>query len=204
MYILDRIKAFALSQDAASLPTTRNLVAAIEQARVNQKLDLLDIEPLELARQLTLLESSLYQKIRRAECLERAQQNRSMDGIGTVIQTSNRIADWVANSVMSSDTPHHRATIVKHLISVADHCRILNNFSTMTAISAGLNTPSIQRLKQTWDRVEKQYMDQFSACHGNTDFEKYRLMLESIVPPCVPFIGSFLMALPVFRDGPFV
>ncbi|KAI3619147.1 cell division control protein [Moniliophthora roreri] len=144
MYILDRIKAFALSEDATSFPAAKNLVAVIEQAtqraesakivptntaprpspiypnlKANQKLNLLDIEPLELARQLTLLESSLYQRVRRVECLQRAQQNQSMDGIGTVIQTSNRIADWVANSVMSSDAPHQRAIIVK----TSDQCR---------------------------------------------------------------------------------
>jgi son of sevenless-like protein len=58
-----------------------------------QKLKLLDIEPLELARQLTLFESQLYQKIRPMECLQRAreQKTENMDNIAIVIQTSNRV-----------------------------------------------------------------------------------------------------------------
>ena len=59
----------------------------------NKKLKLLDIDPLELARQLTLMESDLYQKIKPMECLQRAREQRTenVDNITTVIQTSNRV-----------------------------------------------------------------------------------------------------------------
>lgn len=59
----------------------------------SKKLKLLDIEPLELARQLTIKESDLYRKIRPMECLQRAREQKSdnMDNIATVIQTSNRV-----------------------------------------------------------------------------------------------------------------
>lgn len=59
-----------------------------------QKLKLLDIDALELARQLTLFESQLYQKIRPMECLQRAreQKTENIDNIAVVIQTSNRVS----------------------------------------------------------------------------------------------------------------
>jgi len=61
--------------------------------KANRKLKLLDIEPLELARQLTLIESALYQKIRPMECLQRAREQKgdNLDNIAMVIQTSNRV-----------------------------------------------------------------------------------------------------------------
>ena len=60
----------------------------------NKALKLLDIEPLELARQLTILESQLYQKIKPMECLQRSREQRAehVDNITTVIQTSNRVS----------------------------------------------------------------------------------------------------------------
>ncbi|KAK7056677.1 cell division cycle-related protein [Paramarasmius palmivorus] len=229
MYILDRIKAFAQSQDAVHLPAAKQLVVMIDRTKqtggtkiistnpapppppifpkANRKLKLLDIEPLELARQLTLLESQLYQKIRPMECLQRAREQKSenMDNIAFVIQTSNRIADWVAESVLSKDDSRRRAATVKHLISVADRCRTLNNFSTMIAIISGLNTPPIRRLKRTWEQVSQRYMAQFGACEvtldSNRNFNKYRSMLNSVVPPCVPFIGVFLSTLQFIQDG---
>jgi len=59
----------------------------------NKKLKLLDIDPLELARQLTILESSLYQKIMPIECLTRSreQKQENPDNISNSIQTSNRV-----------------------------------------------------------------------------------------------------------------
>ena len=58
----------------------------------NKKLKLLDIDALELARQLTILESSLYQKIKPLECLTRSrEQKENADNISNSIQTSNRV-----------------------------------------------------------------------------------------------------------------
>jgi son of sevenless-like protein len=59
----------------------------------SKKLKLLDIEPLELARQLTIMESQLYQRIRPMECLQRAREQRAenIDNITVVIQTSNKV-----------------------------------------------------------------------------------------------------------------
>lgn len=62
--------------------------------KTTKKLKLVDIEPLELARQLTIMESNLYQKIKPMECLQRAREQKTdnMDNIATVIQMSNRVS----------------------------------------------------------------------------------------------------------------
>lgn len=59
----------------------------------SKPLKLIDIEALELARQLTILESQLYQKIKPMECLQRSREQRTenVDNITNVIQTSNRV-----------------------------------------------------------------------------------------------------------------
>lgn len=59
----------------------------------SKKMKLLDIDSLELARQLTILESQLYQKIRPMECLQRSREQKTdhNDNIAAVIQTSNRV-----------------------------------------------------------------------------------------------------------------
>jgi son of sevenless-like protein len=59
----------------------------------SKKLKLLDIDTLELARQLTILESSLYQRIKPIECLTRSREQKpeNSDSISNSIQTSNRV-----------------------------------------------------------------------------------------------------------------
>lgn len=66
--------------------------------KTNKKLKLLDVDALELARQLTILESHLYQKIRPMECLQRAREQKTdhNDNIAQVIQTSNRVCAWLS------------------------------------------------------------------------------------------------------------
>lgn len=64
--------------------------------KTSKKLKLLDIDPLELARQLTLMEAALYKKIRPMECLQRSREakpGKTADNITTIIQLSNRVGD---------------------------------------------------------------------------------------------------------------
>ena len=90
--------------------------------KTSRKLKLLDIDPLELARQLTLLESDLFFKIRQGECLARAKDSTpdGTDSIKSVIFTSNKVADWVADSILSKDDSRKRAAVIRMFISVAD------------------------------------------------------------------------------------
>nr|GAT50613.1 predicted protein [Mycena chlorophos] len=231
LFILERIKEFVTTDEVAQFPAAKQLLILIERAqkggdsmikmvsaalgapppplvpKSSKKLRLLDIEPLELARQFTIMESQLYQRIRPMECLQRAREQRTenIDNITVVIQTSNKIALWVAESILSKEDSRKRASVVKHLISVADRCRTLNNFSTMSAITAGLNTPPIRRLKRTWEQVNQRAMAQFGACEltidSNKSFNKYKQLMTSVVPPCVPFIGVFLTTLQFIHDG---
>ncbi|KAG6841265.1 hypothetical protein C0991_000405 [Blastosporella zonata] len=229
LHILDRMRGFVTSNEVSHIGAAKQVLVYIDRAlrndsnapkamplsqppapilpKTSKKLKLADIEPLELARQLTIMESNLYQKIKPMECLQRAreQKTENMDNIAIVIQTSNRIADWVAESVLSKEDSRKRAAAVKHLISVADRCRTLNNFSSMIAITSGLNTPPIRRLKRTWDQVNNRSMAQFGACEmtidSNKNFTKYRQLMASVTPPCVPFIGVFLSTLQFIQDG---
>ncbi|KAF9488025.1 ras GEF [Pleurotus eryngii] len=231
-HIFDRMKEFISSGEVSRFAASKQLLLLIERAQKGgdniksmvstlapapppiyprissgRKVKLLDVDPLELARQLTILESQLYQKIKPMECLQRSRE-QSMehhDNIAIVIQTSNRIADWVADSILSKEDSRRRAAAVKHFISVADRCRTLHNFSTMVAITSGLNTPPIRRLKRTWEQVNQKLMAQLGACEMTIDttrnFNNYRSTMATVTPPCVPFIGVFLTTLQFIQDG---
>lgn len=69
-----------------------------------KKLRFTDIDPLELARQFTLMESQLYQRIKPMECFLRAreQKTESNDNITTVIQASNRVCPFFTGSILSN------------------------------------------------------------------------------------------------------
>ncbi|OAX41110.1 ras GEF [Rhizopogon vinicolor AM-OR11-026] len=230
VFILNRMKEFLQNEEVGKIAAAKQLLSlVVERARggcikkgltslgkqppsimpkPNTKLNLLDIDALELARQLTIMESHLYQKIRPVECLQRSREQKAdhKDNITRIIQTSNRIANWVAGSVLSQEDYKKRAIILKQFISVADRCRSMHNYSSMAAIVCGLTLPPIWRLKRSWEQVGARHMAQFGTCEMTTinsskNFSNYRSMLATVSPPCVPFIGVFLTTLTFIQVG---
>jgi len=154
-----------------------------------------------------MIECQLYMKIRPSECLMRSREQKSdnNDNIAAIIVTTNKIAHWVADTVLSKDDSRKRSMVVKQFISVADRCRELKNFSSMIAIVSGLNSPPIRRLKRTWEQIGHKFMTMLGACEmtidSNKNFSNYRSLLQRITPPCVPFIGLYLTTLTFIQDG---
>lgn len=63
--------------------------------KTSKAMKLLDIDPLELARQLTIMESKLFAKIRPMECLNRGRDGKpgdTDDNISSIIDTSNKVS----------------------------------------------------------------------------------------------------------------
>ncbi|KAG1777155.1 ras GEF [Suillus placidus] len=208
-YILDRMMEFVSRDEVITLPAAKQLMVIIKRASP-KRMELLDIDALELARQLTITESQLYQKIRPSECLLRSKESKTdhHDNIANFIRRSNRVsflpahANWVAYAILCKDEPRRRASIMKHFIT---RCRHIQNFSTMLAIVSGLNSSPIRRLKRSWEQVSTRYMSQLETCETTINsyktFNVYRSALAKVSPPCVPFVGVFLTALTHIQDG---
>ncbi|KZV68788.1 ras GEF [Peniophora sp. CONT] len=170
--------------------------------RSNRRPNLLEFDPLEVARQVTMMECEIFMKIKANEFLSRSREKKGgSDAISAAIETSNKIACWVADAVLTKEDARKRALIVKHFIQIADRCRNMQNFSSMVAIISGLNSPSVRRLKRTWDQISQKFAGMLSACEMTIDsgnnFNNYRQLLQRIMPPCVPFIGELLSTLSV-------
>ncbi|KZV68790.1 ras GEF [Peniophora sp. CONT] len=229
MYVLDRLADFVRNDEAQGMAAGKQLLVQIERTRngdsarakttisydpqptpivprSNRKPKLLEFDPLEVARQLTIIENNLFLKIKASECLTRSREQKgASDNISAAIETSNKIAHWVADAVLDKEDARKRALIVKHFIQVADRCRDLRNFSSMIAIVSGLNSPPVRRLKRTWDQISQKFAGMLSACEMTIDsgknFNNYRQLLQRITPPCVPFIGVYLTTLTFIQDG---
>lgn len=79
------------------------------QPKTSKKLKLLDIDTLEMARQLTIMESKLYQQIKPIECLLRSRETKAdyKDNITNVTQNFNRVSyHSFALSIYLTDTIH--------------------------------------------------------------------------------------------------
>ncbi|KAJ9108726.1 hypothetical protein QFC21_000046 [Naganishia friedmannii] len=172
-------------------------------------LQLADINPIELARQMTLMEFELYNRIQPVDCLNKAwsQTDRPEAGpnIKAMILTSNRIAGWIAEAILVHNDPKKRASVMKHLVQAAEHCRAIHNFSTMAAIMAGLNSTPVRRLQRTRSLLSPKTLALFDDLDKTLDsgknFAAYRERLKRVDPPCIPFLGVYLTFLTFIEDG---
>ncbi|CAO3564325.1 unnamed protein product [Mortierella alpina] len=176
-----------------------------------KKIKFMELDPLELARQLTIMEATVYNKIRPVECLAKAWTSEDADiaakavNIKRIIETSNLYANWINEIVLSEKEVKKRAAIIRHLISVAEKLRQLNNFDMLSATTAALAQSPIHRLKRTWELIPSKVMSNYTALQAVTSSAKnwgdYRQELHSANPPCVPFVGVYLTDLVMIQDG---
>ena len=92
-----------------------------------KKLKFLDIDVTEFARQLTIIESRLYGKIKPSECLNKTWQKKlapdeaePAPNVKALILHSNQLTNWVAEMILTQADVRKRVVVIKHFVSVAD------------------------------------------------------------------------------------
>ncbi|KAI8357794.1 ras guanine nucleotide exchange factor domain-containing protein [Blakeslea trispora] len=175
---------------------------------------LLDLDPIELSRQLTLMDFKLYSSIKPVECLDKAwsRDNKLEEGgtpVAANIQASinycNMVTTWVSDEILSQPEVKKRSALIKYWVNVAERCRQLNSFNTCMAILSAFDNSAVGRLKRTWELVgarTNQTVSQIRKLMGaNRNFTQYRALIHSINPPCIPFLGIYLQDLTFIEDG---
>jgi son of sevenless-like protein len=117
-------------------PTAKRLVLTLSQStpppimpKNMKKLKFLDIDVTEFARQLTIVESKLYGKIKPTECLNKTWQKKVGEGdaepapnVKLLILHSNQLTNWVAEMILTQLDVKKRVVVIKHFVQVADVC----------------------------------------------------------------------------------
>lgn len=165
-----------------------------------------DFDALELARQLTIMECSLYCAITPEEILETGQEGATPPvNVRAVSSLSTVITGWVAESILNEPDTKKRTLLIKFFIKVADRCTTLHNYSTSRSILAALDSSTISRLRQTWLGLPQKYKTQLESLRRLADhsrnYHEYRSKLRNTAPPAVPFLGLYLTDVTFCREG---
>jgi son of sevenless-like protein len=114
--------------------TAKRLVLTLNQSAPQpimpknmKKLKFLDIDVTEFARQLTIVESKLYGKIKPTECLNKTWQKKVGENdpepapnVKALILHSNQLTNWVAEMILTQLDVKKRVVVIKHFVLVAD------------------------------------------------------------------------------------
>lgn len=165
-------------------------------------ISILDFDPLELARQFTIKESRIFCSILPEELLatEWMKKSGSMAfNVRAMSTLSTDLANLVADCILQPEDPKKRATIIKQWVKIANKCLELANYDSLMAIICSLNSSTIIRLKRTWDLVSSKTKALLEQLKGVVDVSRnyavLRQRLQNHVPPCLPFVGTYLTDL---------
>ncbi|KAJ1441122.1 ras guanine nucleotide exchange factor domain-containing protein, partial [Ochromonadaceae sp. CCMP2298] len=162
---------------------------------------LLFMDPLELARQWTLLDHALFCAIPlqslqlgvgEGELLyakprhQQLQQGGSgmFQGVRGFIDRFNGLSSWVSHTVLNKPTPGGRAEVISYFIKVASHMGGLCNFNGVMAILTGLQQGCVARLSQSWVLVtagEKLKLTTLQTLlSGSKNYSTYRAEVKQL------------------------
>lgn len=163
---------------------------------------ILDFDPLEFARQVTIKQMNIFCCIMPEELLGSQWMKKGgadSPNVKAMTALSTDLSNLVADTILHYSEVKKRAAVIKQWIKIAHQCLELNNYDALMAIICSLNSSTITRLRRTWDFVSPKRREMLKTLQAVVDPSQnnkaLRARLHDHVPPCLPFLGMFLTDL---------
>jgi len=156
--------------------------------------ELIDLEARFVAEQITLIDHDNWKAIPSFEWLQKNYaDNEKSPNFSNMANKFNEWGFWVLTEILKYEHLGPRSAALTLFIDVAKECLSLNNFNGCCAIIGALNNPAIDRLKATWEKVNKKTMSKFRKMMTLFDMtynsKNYREALKATKPPAVPYLA---------------
>lgn len=172
---------------------------------------LLTLHPLEIGRQLTIMQSEIFRAIRPSELVGTVWMKKDKEKLSPnalrMIRFSNRLTTWYELCLCEAQNFEERVGMFTRIVDILMVFQELNNFNGMMEIIGAINSSPIFRLKLTQEELQKKSPNRYQALRDAMELTddghhvKYNEKLRSINPPCVPFLGPYLSNILRAEDG---
>ncbi|KAL9067343.1 MAG: hypothetical protein Q9161_006951 [Pseudevernia consocians] len=186
----------------APIITKSQMVALKNWKHGGASISILDFDPLELARQFTIKESQIFCSILPEELLatEWMKKSGSMAvNVRAMSRLSTDLTNLVTDYILQLEDPKKRAIVIKQWVKIAKRFLELANYDSLFAVICSLESSTILRLRRTWELVSAKTKATLEHLKSVVDISKnyvvLRQRLQNHVPPCLPFVGTYLTDL---------
>uniref|UniRef100_A0A663MLY5 Rap guanine nucleotide exchange factor 5 n=1 Tax=Athene cunicularia TaxID=194338 RepID=A0A663MLY5_ATHCN len=170
---------------------------------------ILGINTWDLALELTNFDWSLFNAIHEQELIyftfSRQGSAENTENLSLLLQRCNEVQLWVATEILLCSQLCKRVQLVKKFIKIAAHCKAQRNLNSFFAIVMGLNTASVSRLSQTWEKIPGKFKKLFTELESLTDpslnHKAYRDAFKKMKSPKIPFMPLLLKDVTFIHEG---
>ncbi|NXY01440.1 RPGF5 factor, partial [Pteruthius melanotis] len=170
---------------------------------------ILGINTWDLALELTNFDWSLFNAIHEQELIyftfSRQGSAENTENLSLLLQRCNEVQLWVATEILLCGQLCKRVQLVKKFIKIAAHCKAQRNLNSFFAIVMGLNTASVSRLSQTWEKIPGKFKKLFTELESLTDpslnHKAYRDAFKKMKSPKIPFMPLLLKDVTFIHEG---
>ncbi|KAJ2816127.1 hypothetical protein GGI24_005818, partial [Coemansia furcata] len=169
---------------------------------------ILQVSPVDVACQLTIIESSCFCQIMPFELLNKEFSRGHCSHAVNVRQMTRwctQITRWASLMILSGLTPERRCRVLRYFIQLGIQLLALKNYDAVMAIKAAIFCAAVMRLKQTWSLLPKKFNIMCRRLHEAMDpdhnYANYRAILRRSQPPLLPFLGLYLTDLTFLEEG---
>lgn len=197
----------------------------ISQPLVHNDMSLVQINALELAKQLTLIESQLFLAVEPFELLDenylpKKHHLRLAPSVNAILNFTNQLSNYVIECILYPRiSMKERTSRLKSWLRIALAVSYFRNFNSLAAIMTALQNHALTRLQAIWDGLGDKELDLYEylarVVHPNNNFNIYRRKLKKYTEdyrfgdtkslkslvPVVPFFNLFLQDLTFINEG---
>jgi hypothetical protein len=168
--------------------------------------DFFDLDPIEVARQLTLIELRLLKNIHLKEFLNvawtRKDKLEKAPGIISITQRFNMISAWTSSYIVRPKQAQLRGGLISRFIDIANETFKLQNFSSTMQIISGLSNCAVHRLEESWKYVADEKKSKFTELLKFFDSpDACKSAMGSAPLPAIPFLGMYLTDLVFIEEA---